>query len=628
MSQNPTLLTAPAFVVGMVYASVVIGRRVLLIFGARHEATPSEKLVIGGAIGLGALQFVPFALGALGVLSTTVLSTTLVVIVLICLLDLRAIVAAANRWWHRRRPLHAWEWAWLVLLAAPVFAAFFDALLPSFDPDGVGYHLMAAKRWLDLGSLAYLPTMTYTNGPMGSEMLYASALALVGDAGAKLLHMTAALLAAGGVYLLGSRVGKRVRAPMVGHVACALFLFSPFGIYTVMATSFAEGTATLAIVASTLCWMLWFDSAKRAWLGPAALLAGTAVTFKLTAVVFPVALAVLTILIVRRRGREETGTAGLGWGWMAGLAGLCVAPMLPWMIRSTLVVGNPVFPVLARWIPSKNFPPDVASAFESYNRYMIWGTSWGYHLSLDERRLLLVAMGLVVLLIGGVVYWRLRDPTVRAVTIVVVGTTVVQLLAAGLYLRYWVPLAAVLQIPVLALILVRLDRRIALSGMLLLTLVLSVREVRPWLDNDPGSRIAASVDSRARERISRKLLPLASIYEAANAAADEDETVLMGFGCGGFYLDGPSVCADTLETSLRMGDWDDFNDDLDRLGVRYVIAPTFVADGKPLPPLVSARAVADLVREEEYDSLSRLLEERGQLMATAADFGLYRLAPR
>ena len=91
-------------------------------------------------------------------------------------------------------------------------------------------------------------------------------------------------------------------------------------------------------------------------------------------------------------------------------------------------------------------------------------------------------------------------PTVRAVTMVVVGTTVVQLLAAGLYLRYWVPLAAVLQIPVLALLLLRLDRRIALSGMLLLTLVLSVREVRPWLDNDPGSRIAASVDGRrARE---------------------------------------------------------------------------------------------------------------------------------
>ena len=64
--------------------------------------------------------------------------------------------------------------------------------------------------------------------------------------------------------------------------------------------------------------MLWFDSAKPAWLGPAALLAGTAVTFKLTAVVFPVALAVLTILIVSRRGREETGTVGWdGVGWPA-----------------------------------------------------------------------------------------------------------------------------------------------------------------------------------------------------------------------------------------------------------------------------------------------------------------------
>ena len=126
------------------------------------------------------------------------------------------------------------------------------------------------------------------------------------------------MLAAGGVYLLGSRVGKRVGAPMVGHVACALFLFSPFGIYSVMATSYAEGTATLAIVASTLCWMLWFESSSAAWLGPAALLAGVAVTFKLTSVVFPVASAVLTVLIIRQRGREETGTAGVGWGWVLG----------------------------------------------------------------------------------------------------------------------------------------------------------------------------------------------------------------------------------------------------------------------------------------------------------------------
>ena len=110
--------------------------------------------------------------------------------------------------------------------------------------------------------------MTYTNGPMGTEMLYTSALAVVGDAGAKLLHFSAALLAAGGVFLLGSRVGTRVGAPMVGHVACALFLFSPFGVYSVMAASYSEGTATLAIVASTLCWMLWFDSAERSWLGP------------------------------------------------------------------------------------------------------------------------------------------------------------------------------------------------------------------------------------------------------------------------------------------------------------------------------------------------------------------------
>jgi hypothetical protein len=239
--------------------------------------------------------------------------------------------------------------------------------------------------------------------------------------------------------------------------------------------------------------------------------------------------------------------------------------------------------------------------------------------------MLLAGLGLVVVLVGGVVYWRLRDRVCRAVTIVVVGTTVVQLLAAGLYLRYWVPLAAVLQIPVLALMLVRIDRRVALGGMLLLTLALSVREVRPWLQDDPRERIAASFDASERDEIHERLFPLLPIYEAANEAAAEDETVLMGFGCSGFYLDGPSVCAETLESSLRMADWQEFNEDLETLGVRYVIVPTFVADGEPLPPITGARAVADLVREDEYNSLSRLLKERGELIATAADQGLYRI---
>ena len=500
VSRAPTLLTAPLFVGLLLFVSVVIGRRVLHLFGAVRSASPGERLVVAVAIGLGALQFGPFVLGLFGLLSPTSVRIMLAVLGVIALVDLLPLVATARCWWSGRRRLAAWEWVWLALLAAPLVFSFFVALAPSFDPDGLGYHLTAPKRWLQIGSLDYLPTLTYTNGPMGSEMLYSIALGVVGDSGAKLIHFAASLLAAVGIYLLGSRV----RSPMVGRIACTLFLFGPFGVYGIIGFGYVEGTATLAIVASMVCWMLWFDTADRAWLRPAALLAGLAVSFKLTSLLFPVALLALTILVVRSRGRRETGVDDLGPKGIAGLMALVVAPIAPWLVRSLVVTGNPVFPLLARWIPSRDFPAAMSNDFETYNRYMLWGNRWGYRLSIDTRRLILVAIGLGVLIVGALVYRRLRDPLHRAVTLVVVSIVLVQLAAAGLYARYWIPLAAVVLIPVIALVISRINPRVVRAGLLVITFLFAARELGADIRGKPVDLVLASVSQdRSRRRTSR-----------------------------------------------------------------------------------------------------------------------------
>jgi hypothetical protein len=627
VSHAPTLLTAPVFVVAVLYVSVVIGRRVLQVLRVGRAGTHGERFVIAGALGLGLLQFVPFVLGTIGILSETSVRIVLAAIAIASLWDLRSIIAELRDGWSKRSPVPAWEWVWFALLAAPLVISFFYGLAPSFDPDGVGYHLAAPKQWLTRGSLDYLPTLMYTHGVAGTEMLYASSLAVVGDAGAKLLHFGASLLAAGGVFLLGARVGARTGGRIVGFVACTLFLFAPTGIYSVISASYAEGTATLAVVASALCWMLWFDSSDRTWLRGAALLAGIAVTFKLTSVVFPVALLALTVLIVRRRGREATGMAGMTPAGGVGLAALLVVPMVPWMIRSALITGNPVFPVLARWIPSKNLPPGNSEIFETYNRYMIWGTRAGYDLSLDARKVVVALVALAILACGVFVYLRQKDPVHRLVTVVLVPTLIVQLYAAGLYMRYWTPLAAVLQIPILAFVFSRINERVARAGLLVILALFATGKIHDWVRSDPAQYVAASVDASKREELHRELVPLLPLYETANDQAAPGEAVLFGYGCAAFYIDGPPMCAETLETSLRLDDWDSFNRDLETLGIRYVIVPRDVADGVPPPETEAARAVGDVVRPEEYTMLNRLLRTRGQLIASALDQGLYRIAP-
>src|SRR5262249_31955932 len=162
------------------FTSIVVGRRLLRRLGAVQSASLGERCLAAAAIGIGTLQFAPFALGVFGILSATSARIAFALIAALAVFDLPPLIAAARRWWAGRRRVAAWEWAWMALLVAPLVFSFFIALAPAFDPDGLGYHLTAPKRWLEIGSLDFLPTLTYTNGPMGTEMLYAAALSFVG----------------------------------------------------------------------------------------------------------------------------------------------------------------------------------------------------------------------------------------------------------------------------------------------------------------------------------------------------------------------------------------------------------------------------------------------------------------
>jgi hypothetical protein len=308
------------------------------------------------------------------------------------------------------------------------------------------------------------------------------------------------------------------------------------------------------------------------------------------------------------------------------LAVLAAVPVVPWLVRSFVVTGNPVFPLLARWIPSRDFPAEMSRDFESYNRYMLWGDRWGYDLSIDARKLVLGVVALAVLSVGAVVIVRLRDPLHRIVAFVVIATVLAQIVAAGLYVRYWIPLLAVVQIPVIALIISRIDRRAVVGGLLAITSVLSLGKIHDGLRDEPGNLIAASVDNERRDAVLRQRVPLFPLYHTASEQAGPRSAVLMTYGCGGFYIDGPSMCTEFLQNSLRLSDWNGFLADLEELDITHVIAPTALGTGGPRPyDGNGAGSVGFLARDGTYAMVSRLLEERGELVATVNDQSVFRI---
>src|SRR5205085_3112016 len=94
------------------------------------------------------------------------------------------------------------------------------ALAPEIMYDGLSYHLAVPKAYLEAGGLVKL---TYGYNARLVETLFTVALALHGQIVAKLLVLATSVVAAIGVYGLGSRLFS----PRVGLWAAALFYSTP-----------------------------------------------------------------------------------------------------------------------------------------------------------------------------------------------------------------------------------------------------------------------------------------------------------------------------------------------------------------------------------------------------------------
>lgn len=618
--------------IGFLWLSLALGRRLLILLGARSAASPYEQGVIAAAVGAGVLQFVPLVLGALGLLSTTNVRVFIAAIVLAAAADLRAVamkVVAAMR--QETRP-SSWTTAWLIALVPALLMAGLAALTPTFDFDGLSYHLTAPKRWMETGWLSYLPTYPPTSAPMGVSMLFAVGMAFAGDVAAKCFHyVLGVVVAVPALYL----AGKRLAGPMTGAVSATLYLLGPWGTPALLGSAYTEGAAVAAAATSTLSWLIWFQTGHRGYLRSAALLAGIAVSFKLTMLLFPVALMALTAVAIAAKARDEQKRARLidsttfGLLSTAALIPFVAVPILPWLTRAFLLTGNPLFPVLANLIPSRDLSAELAIQIDRFNRYMTWAIILGRDWTLEQRMWVLLGVAALFVLVGLLAFLRFRGSTARGAVVVLTITCLLVLYATGFYPRYWLPLAAILTVPIAAAFAPVLSRRPVMLAWIGLTLAGSlVHAHRIYLDVGANSvgllRTVAGLDDR-RDFL-RSRLPLYPLYEHANRELPVGAGIMLSGFCGGFYIDRKTFCSEFPQDSLRFTNCQDLTNDLRRLGITHVIAPTAWATGEPLPASGLPRWTS-YVRPEQYRLVRQLLTSHTRTLAIASDQGLYEIAP-
>jgi hypothetical protein len=621
------------FATAFLWLSLALGRRLLILLSAHSWVSPLERGAIAAGVGVGVLQFVPFVLGALDLMTTTSIRLAMGVLVCAAAVDLRAVAVSAFTVMRRRTQPDSWMIAWLIALSPALLMAGLVALAPTLDPDGLTYHLTVPKRWMYTGRLDYLPTYPYSNAPMGVEMLFGTGMAFSGDVAAKCIHYMLGLVAAAAIYLAGRRLSSR----MVGAVLATLFLVGPGGAVGLLGSAYVEGAISLATAGSALSWLVWYQTGDRGYLRSAALLAGVAVSFKISAALFPLALLAVTAVAVAAKARDGQISTGLikstSFGLLsaASLIPFVAAPILPWLTRAFLVTGNPLFPLFANLIPSRDLSAELATKVDRYNRYMTWGwgNSIGKDLTPDQRAWVLLGVAAVLALLGALAFFKLRGRTTRGVVVVVTIASIAELSVVGLYLRYWLPIAAPLTLPIAAALAPILSRRIVMVAWLGLTLAGSLVQARSGYlgvgSNLPGLlRTVAGLDERLD--FLRARLPLYPLYAYVNRNLPSDAGIMLSYYCGGFYIDRRTFCCETVQDSLRFTTWKEFTEDLQRLGITHVIAPSALATGGPTPR-IGGSSVSEITRAEQLRLVRQLLTSNARTLATASDMGLYDIRP-
>ncbi len=231
-----------------------------------------------------------------------------------------------------RDPIRIPRAAWVVFVPYGVWYLV-NALAPETIADGITYHLGLPNEYLRLGGFPDHITF-YDVVPQGMEMLYTVAFAFGRHAAAKLVEFAFFLATLPLIF----RVGRRLGANDLACLVAAVFYFCAPVAGITGSSSYNDAAGVFFLLAAFNLLLL----ADPRYLLPAGALAGFCYAIKLPGLIV-VAGALLYVAVQRR------------WKPVFMVAAGAFLMMAPWMVRATVLTGNPVAPLMNRVFPNPYF---------------------------------------------------------------------------------------------------------------------------------------------------------------------------------------------------------------------------------------------------------------------------------
>jgi hypothetical protein len=210
-------------------------------------------------------------------------------------------------------------------------------LTPALFPDTLRYHFGLTKLYTQAGAIQFFPHIAESNISLNWQMLYLGSLTLAGETTAQALNwlfLTAACLA---VHLAAAPLGRWIAAAVVISVPSLLAV-----------GSLANNDVGMAF----FCALMWLSfrhydrlkfSSRMSWI-LCGLFGGFAFGTKYPALLAVVSLAMAWLFLGDRTFLQRLKQPGL-------MLGGFVAGCSPWLIKNALWTGDPLWPLMARYLP-------------------------------------------------------------------------------------------------------------------------------------------------------------------------------------------------------------------------------------------------------------------------------------
>ena len=324
-----------ALLVGGCYGAGRFVLRFLLTPAAQGEDNFLERFVFAVPLGIGVWGFALLALGLCRLFVAPVFYALLALGVPGLVLLVRDGFATPRR--KPTVPRTALDLAAGAVFFVIGLCTLIAALAPpgGLEWDALSYHLTVPATYVREHRIFYIPYDHHSNFPFLLQMLYALMLGVKSVGGAKLCHWLCGALLTASVYTFACRVHGGETGKRIGIVAALLVAASPIVIWE-------AGIAYVDLATALFTWLsVYALLLPKPRYTLSAVLMGFALGTKWTVLGF---WGIVLVGIVgadwfyNRRLAAETVKRAAGWGILS------FALAVPWLLRSYLFAGSPVYP--------------------------------------------------------------------------------------------------------------------------------------------------------------------------------------------------------------------------------------------------------------------------------------------